>query len=105
SNLARMARSPICVALTDSACPRTDAGCALAISGPTRMPVASILSVAPWVPTTRCFPLHALPRQGWISKTGETAPTPLSNGQPLQLEQYETSRSLTIAPDAQRFVL
>jgi hypothetical protein len=38
--------------------------------------------------------------KNWRDRTDPTL-----NGQPLQLEQYETSRSLTIAPDAQRFVL
>ncbi|MCP4538882.1 MAG: hypothetical protein GY832_17240 [Chloroflexi bacterium] len=38
--------------------------------------------------------------QGW-----ENTVTPSLNGQPLTLKAYETSRSLAIAPDGQRFVL
>ena len=63
---------------TDFACPRTDAGCASATCGPTRMPAASTSSVAAWAPTMRRLPLHAPLRQGWISKTGKAAPTPPS---------------------------
>src|SRR5262249_39560000 len=39
--------------------------------------------------------------KNWESRTDH----PTLNGQPLKLQQYETSRSLAIAPDAQRFVL
>jgi hypothetical protein len=38
-------------------------------------------------------------------KNWEDHTNPILNGQPLKLRQYETSRSLAIAPDAQRFVL
>ena len=38
--------------------------------------------------------------KNWQDRTDPTL-----NGQPLKLKQYETSRSLAIAPDAERFVL
>jgi hypothetical protein len=42
---------------------------------------------------------------GLAIKTWQDRTDPTLNGQPLQLQQYEISRSLAVAPDAQHFVL